>query len=248
MNDMSNEREHIDEAVKKLAVAGLASLFFAGLICAEPQETVITSENLKATLKQSIVEFSGNVVVVNPQMRIESDDLTVEFNGTNSVKSATALGNVRITLPDKTATSAKAIYTEKEHTLFLTGNAKVVIVRGGGATSGNKNMSAADSKMRIESDDLTVEFTKTNSVKSATAVGNVRITLPEKTATSAKAVYAEKESMVILTGNAKVVVRDRDSVQGDIITIWFEQSRMTSEPARLEIIPGNKNDAAAGLL
>jgi lipopolysaccharide transport protein LptA len=245
---MSNGWEQVNGAVERLLGAILASLILAELVCAERQETVITSEKVNVDLKQSTAKFNGKVIVVSPRMRIASDELTVEFNGTNSVKSVTAAGNVRINLPEKTATSTKAVYIDKEHTLVLTGNAKVVMARGGGPMIGDRNMGAADSKLRIESDELTVEFTSANSVKSATAVGNVRINLPEKTATSTKAVYIEGKSMLILTGNAKVVVRDRNSVKGDTITIWLEKEMMTSEPARLEIVPEDKNGGAAGLL
>lgn len=154
--------------MKNLFVVVLTMLCFAALARGEPKETVVTSKKMNFDYKGYVAQFSGNVVVIDPQMRMESDEMTVEFNGTNEVKSVTAIGNVHIKLPDKTATSGKAV-------------------------------------------------------------------------------YIEKESKIILTGNAKVTVQNGDSVNGDKITIWFKEDRMTSEPARLVITPDEKG-GGAGLL
>jgi lipopolysaccharide transport protein LptA len=155
--------------VKKILVLVMVTLCFAALVRAESEETVITSKKMTYDYKRYVAEFNGDVVVVDTQMRIESDELTVLFNNTNAVKSVTAVGNVRIKLPDKTATSSKAVYTEKD-------------------------------------------------------------------------------SKIVLTGNAKVMVRNGDSVSGDEITIWFKEDRMTSKPARLVITPDDKGRGASGLI
>jgi lipopolysaccharide transport protein LptA len=155
--------------VKKILVILLAALCAAAIVRADPKETVVTSKKMNFDYKAYVAQFSGDVVVIDPQMRIESDDLTVEFNSTNSVKSVTAVGSVRIKLPDKTATSDKAV-------------------------------------------------------------------------------YIEKESKIILTGSAKVTVRGGDSVNGDKITIWFKEDRMISEPARLVIMPDEKGGGGGGLM
>ena len=155
--------------MKKIHIALLASLAVAVLAHADPKETVITSQKMNFDYKRNVVEFNGNVVVVDPQARLESDALTVVLAGTNEIKSITADGDVRIKLPDKTGTCDKAVYTAKD-------------------------------------------------------------------------------SKIVMTGNAKVVVRGKDSVRGDEITIWVNEDRMTSKPATLVIAPDDKGGTGTDLM
>ena len=87
--------------------------------------TVITSNELSYDYKRSIAVFEDNVVVEDPQVRIESDTLTVLFGKTNELKSATALGNVRISSGDKRATCRKAIYIASTGEILLNGDAQL---------------------------------------------------------------------------------------------------------------------------
>jgi lipopolysaccharide export system protein LptA len=155
--------------VRKLSVALFAAVVVALQAHGAPKETVITSKKMNFDYKRNVVEFNGSVVVVDPQMRMESDTLTVLLAGTNEVKSVTADGAVRIKLPDKAGTCDKAVYTAKE-------------------------------------------------------------------------------SKIVMTGNAKVVVREKDSVSGDEITIWFNEDRMVCKPARLVITPDDKGGAGTGIM
>jgi lipopolysaccharide export system protein LptA len=154
--------------VRRISIMLLASLALAVQANADPKETVITSLKMNFDYKRNFVEFTGNVVVVDPQMRLESDSLTILLAGTNEVKSVTADGTVRIKLSDKTGTCDKAVYTTKD-------------------------------------------------------------------------------SKIVMTGNAKVVVRGKDSVTGDEITIWFNEDRIASKPARLVITPDDKG-GGSGLM
>jgi len=107
-----------------------AALGFAFCCRGEPVElansTVITSKKVMFDYRRMVAEFNGSVVVVDPQMRIESDGLTVAFNSTNEVKSVTATGNVHIKQAEMIATCNKAIYTAKEGKIILIGDAKIV--------------------------------------------------------------------------------------------------------------------------
>lgn len=85
--------------------------------------TVITSEYLTFDYKRSIAVFEGNVVVEDPQIRIESDKMNVLFNEDNSVKSMTALGNVHLRQGDKTATCRRAVYLAGTGEVMLMGKA-----------------------------------------------------------------------------------------------------------------------------
>ena len=57
-------------------------------------KTVITSARAYFDYKRSIAVFTGDVNVVDPEVRIKSDKLTVIFDGSNDVSSVTAVGNV----------------------------------------------------------------------------------------------------------------------------------------------------------
>lgn len=93
-----------------------------------------------------------------------------------------------------------------------------------------------DPKVRIESDQMTVIFHRTNDVKSVTATGNVRMKSQDKVATCKKAVYLADTEEVLLTGDA-VLSRGRDRVSGDRITFYLNQERVICEPGRLVIFP-----------
>ena len=93
-----------------------------------------------------------------------------------------------------------------------------------------------DPEVEIRSDKLTVLFNNTNSVKSVTAVGNVRMRQENKTATCRKAVYIVETGKIVLLGKA-TLKRGRDSVTGDEITFWVDEDRMTCVPGRLIIFP-----------
>jgi lipopolysaccharide export system protein LptA len=114
----------------KSAFVFAATLGFALCCRGEPVElansTVITSKKVMFDYKRMVAEFHGSVVVVDPQIRIESDDLTVAFNSTNEVKSVTASGNVRMKQAEMTATCNKAVYTASEGKVILIGDAKIV--------------------------------------------------------------------------------------------------------------------------
>lgn len=101
------------------------------LVTAEPSvgnvtKTIITSDQMSYDYKRSIAIFQDNVVVVDPQVRLEADALTVLFGSTNEVKSVTAIGSVRIKSGDKSATCNKAIYIIRTGEILLTGNAKLM--------------------------------------------------------------------------------------------------------------------------
>jgi lipopolysaccharide transport protein LptA len=91
----------------------------------ETNTTVITSDEMQFDYKRSIATFERNVTVVDPQMTMQADKMIILFDGTNSVKSVTATGNVRLRQVDKTATCSKAVYTGPSGEVRLTGNVLV---------------------------------------------------------------------------------------------------------------------------
>jgi len=105
----------------------LVLCFAAGVALAAPRgrETVITAKRGSFDYKGSIAEFVGDVKVVDPEVTMQSDKLTVFFDGSNEVKSVMALGNVRLRYQGKTATCAKAVYIAQDGYIAMTGDATI---------------------------------------------------------------------------------------------------------------------------
>ncbi len=98
--------------------------------------TVITAQKLTYDYKRSIAVFEGDVVVVDPQMRMAADKIIVVFEGTNSVKTLTAQGNVHITSEDREATCVTAVYKNLGGEVIMTGTP--VLKRGRDTLRGDK--------------------------------------------------------------------------------------------------------------
>ncbi len=99
--------------------------------------TVIKSNYLKFDHSMRLAYFEGDVRVEDSRVDMTSDRLTVLFEGTNSIKTVTADGNVTaVSREGSTGTCDKAIYFDAESKVLMTGD---VTIRGGeGSLSGNK--------------------------------------------------------------------------------------------------------------
>ena len=103
------------------------------------------------------------------------------------------------------------------------------------------NVVVDDTRMHIEAEKMTVLFHKDNSIKSATAIGNVRIRQGDRRATCHRAVYLAAARQVIMTRSATakaILTRGTDTVAGDVITFWLDDDRMVVEPGIMTITPG----------
>jgi len=110
-------------AATALLVSAIGTAY--GEATVETKETVITSGQLTYDYKRSIAVFEEDVVVEDPQVRIESDTLTVMFDQTNDIKSVTSLGNLRISSENRRAQCRKAIYLARRGEILLNGDAKL---------------------------------------------------------------------------------------------------------------------------
>jgi lipopolysaccharide export system protein LptA len=120
-------------------------LLAAGAVLAEPAapaaspartNTVITSDRMEFEYQRQIAVFEGHVVVVDPEVRMQSDRMTVIFSDDRDVKQATASVNVTIETPDIRATCERAVYSKVRGEIILTGNA--VLTRERDTVSGDK--------------------------------------------------------------------------------------------------------------
>ena len=88
----------------------------------------ITSQQLEADHKNSVVIFSGNVVAKQGNMTLYADVARVYYEKKeegNEIKEIVATGNVKIQEADRLATGQKAVFTNSEQKIVLTGQPKV---------------------------------------------------------------------------------------------------------------------------
>ncbi len=103
-------------------MAPLRALLGAPAPVSTQTNTVITSKRLYFDYGRSIATFDGDVVVVDPQIRIESQRLIVTFDATNNVKAVTAMENVRLFSGDREGTCQRAVYLVGSGEILLTGS------------------------------------------------------------------------------------------------------------------------------
>ncbi len=92
------------------------------------EETVITADTLLFDYQQRMCVFEGNVVVVDPRMRMESQKLHVFFDTSNNVESVVATESVKVVQEDRVATCGRAVYTAGNGAIVMTVNP--VLTRG----------------------------------------------------------------------------------------------------------------------
>ena len=97
--------------------------------------TVITSDKLTFDYQKHYALFEANVVVVDPDMKILADKLTVLFDDKSKAQSIKAEGNVYIVQQDKKAKAAEANYDVASGKIVLTG--KPQVTRGKDVLSGD---------------------------------------------------------------------------------------------------------------
>ncbi len=91
-----------------------------------PGKTIITSDGgLTLDYRRSIAVFEDNVKVNDPELRMECDKLNLLLEGTNDVKSVTAIGNVKLWHDDILATCRRAIFQKQISEVRLLGDAVV---------------------------------------------------------------------------------------------------------------------------
>jgi lipopolysaccharide export system protein LptA len=117
------------------ALPGMADLSFTSK--KEPIE--ITSEKLDFDYKNRRTVFRGNVDVVQGEVRLQSDVLTVDYaqvGDKQELKEVTADGHVTVTQGPKKATGNHAVFSQSNRTVTLTGNA--VLEEGSNQVNGDR--------------------------------------------------------------------------------------------------------------
>ena len=96
-----------------------------GKISREP--LVITSNRMDAEKLGDKVTFTENVTLKKEGMTITSDVVTVYYNtGTKDIRTVKAHGNVVVRKEGRVALSDDALYSSREETIVLTGDASII--------------------------------------------------------------------------------------------------------------------------
>lgn len=91
----------------------------------DTNSTFITSSKLTYDSQKSAVVFEGSVVVTDPDLKIQSERLTVVLSNDKKVESIAAEGSVVITRNTIQATSQMALYTLSDGKIALSGKPNV---------------------------------------------------------------------------------------------------------------------------
>jgi len=87
--------------------------------------TVVTSERLTYDAQKQYALFENDVVVVDPQLKLSADKLTLWFDENGEAESIKAEGTVEISQEDKRALADVATYHVESGKIVLTGNPRV---------------------------------------------------------------------------------------------------------------------------
>jgi len=99
------------------------------------------------------------------------------------------------------------------------------------------NVVVTDPQMQLTSEKLTVTFDANNKIKSIKAEGKVNIRQTDKLAKADLATYDIESGKIVLSGKPRVM-RGKDMLEGEVITMFRNESRILVYPrARLVVYP-----------
>lgn len=99
------------------------------------------------------------------------------------------------------------------------------------------NVVVTDPQMQLTSEKLTVTFDANNKIKSIKAEGKVNIRQTDKLAKADVATYDIESGKIVLSGKPRVM-RGKDMLEGEVITMFRNESRILVYPrARLVVYP-----------
>lgn len=108
----------------------------------DPEAPVeITSDELRVDRESGMATFTGNVLVVQSQLRLTADQIEVLYDdspaeGAEPIRQVIATGNVVLINGDEAAEGDKAVLTPADDRVVVTGN--VLLTQGPAALSGGR--------------------------------------------------------------------------------------------------------------
>ncbi|GAB4388592.1 lipopolysaccharide transport periplasmic protein LptA [Albidovulum sp.] len=111
---------------------------FGGLKADTSQPVEVTADSLSVSQPDGKAVFSGNVVVVQGDMRLAADEVTVIYGTADrrKIESLRAVGNVTLAAGADAAEADEALYTIDTGAVVLTGN--VLLTQGPSTLSGQR--------------------------------------------------------------------------------------------------------------
>lgn len=115
-----------------------AAIAFKGLRAGAGEPVEITADNLSISEADVQGTFSGNVLVVQGDLRLSADQLLVSYldGDRKKIDKLTATGNVLLSTPTEAAQGASAVYSLTTRQIEMTGD--VLLTQGGSVMSGNR--------------------------------------------------------------------------------------------------------------
>jgi len=169
---------------------------------------------VKGICSTNVVQMSTNVVQISTNSVSNADQFLSEDERERLLSQYD---------PDVTNTVVTADYMEYDYSKM---NAEL-----------KSNVKIKDSRVYMESDLIRIFFYKNNSIKSISAIGNVKVVQGNKIAMSDKALYFGREGKILMLGNA-VLLRDEEYMKGRRITFFIDNQRVICEPGMLVFRPG----------
>lgn len=110
----------------------------------------ITSDRMEVDQKKNTLTYTGRVIAQQGDLTLNSQALTAYYDANmKGIKEVVAEGQVRVTQGERVATGSKAVFSDKDQTIILTGNP---VVR-----QGNSQVSGSRITLFIEQDRTVVE-------------------------------------------------------------------------------------------
>ena len=142
-----------------VAATGSMAADRAGL--SPTNSTLINARTMNYDYQKRTAILKDDVIVVDPSIKIMSDEMVMTFTSSNTPEVITATGNVKIWQEERMAVCRKAIYTVKSGMLVLTGNP--VLTRGSDHLTGQRIVFYRDSdKVIVDRPSLTITPGKTD--------------------------------------------------------------------------------------
>lgn len=134
-----------------------ANISFGGEGHDSSQPVEIASEQLEIDQESGFAVFTGDVVVVQDDLRLAAPRVEVEYedNG-GDVQLVRALGGVILTSPEEVAESQTAVYTPSDSTMVMTDD--VVITQGRNAIAGDNAVLNLDAGTGVVTGNVRVIF------------------------------------------------------------------------------------------
>ena len=125
-----------------IAPAGLqaqgAPVSFSGVKVDTAQPIEVTADQLSVNQNDGQAVFTGNVIVIQGEMRLTAPEVQVKYlqGAAGKIERITALGGVTLVSANEAAEGREAVYTVADDTVVMTGD--VLLTQTGNTVAGDR--------------------------------------------------------------------------------------------------------------